>query len=215
MPGMAAKPSIFEFIKLPEDKYKVHWLAWKMPKKNESLQAYAKRMLIDITHKNPVLIGVSFGGVIVQEISKIIPVKRLILISTVKSKEELPQRMKFAKQTKLYKIFPTSLAGYVGMLEKFPVGRFARKRVQLYKKYMSVHEKQYLDWAIEQMLCWDQQKPLPDTVHIHGDQDVVFPIKNITECIVVPGGTHVMIINRFRWFNEHLPELISSGKLAE
>ncbi|MFD2432613.1 alpha/beta fold hydrolase [Mesonia maritima] len=215
MPGMAANPSIFEFIKLPETEYEVHWLAWKIPEKNESLKDYAIRILAEIKHENPVLIGVSFGGVIVQEISKLISVKRLILISTVKSRDELPSRMKFARKTKLYKILPTSLAGYVGLLEKFPVGEFAKKRIKLYKKYMSVSEKQYLDWAIEKMVCWNQEKPLPNTIHIHGDHDVIFPLKNIKDCIIIPGGTHVMIINRFRWFNEHLPSLISEGKLAE
>ena len=31
MPGMAANPSIFEYIKLPEDQFKIHWLEWVIP----------------------------------------------------------------------------------------------------------------------------------------------------------------------------------------
>ncbi|VVV01708.1 alpha/beta hydrolase [Mesonia sp.] len=215
MPGMAANPSIFEYIQLPDDQYTIHWLKWKIPYKNECMHSYITRMLEDVIHPHPVLIGVSFGGVIVQEMAKLIPVKRLILVSTVKSKHELPARMKMARKTGLYKILPTSLAGRIGDLENLPVGEFTKKRAHLYKQYLSVSDKEYLDWAIEQMVCWDQEEPLKGTIHIHGDKDVVFPIKNIENCIILEGGTHIMIINRFRWFNKHLPSLIEEGKLAE
>ncbi|WP_292246066.1 alpha/beta hydrolase [Mesonia sp.] len=214
MPGMAANPSIFEHINLP-DNYKIHWLKWKIPYHNECMHSYITRMLEDVVHTNPVLIGVSFGGVIVQEMAKLISVKRLILVSTVKSKHELPARMKLARKTGLYKILPTSLAGRIGDLEKLPVGEFTRKRAHLYKQYLSVSDKQYLDWAIQKMVCWDQEAPLENTIHIHGDSDLVFPIKNIENCIIVEGGTHIMIINRFRWFNQHLVSLIEDGALVE
>ncbi|MEO2058642.1 MAG: alpha/beta hydrolase [Mesonia sp.] len=214
MPGMAANPSIFEYINLPK-KYVIHWLKWKIPYHNESMYSYITRMLEDVVHTDPVLIGVSFGGVIVQEMAKLISVKRLILVSTVKSKHELPARMKLARKTGLYKILPTSLAGRIGDLEKLPVGEFTRKRAHLYKQYLSVSDKQYLDWAIQKMVCWDQEEPLEGTIHIHGDADLVFPIKNIKNCIVIEGGTHIMIINRFRWFNKHLPSLIEKGELVE
>ncbi|WP_187248541.1 alpha/beta fold hydrolase [Mesonia sp. K4-1] len=213
MPGMAANPSIFEHIKLPKENFKIHWLAWKIPLKNESLKDYTKRMLQDVHHENPVLIGVSFGGVIVQEMSKQIRVKRLILISTVKNKFELPRRMQFARKTAIYKIFPTSLVDKLGNLEKLPVSKFLKKRAALYRQYLSVSDKRYIDWAVKQMLCWDQEETIPNVIHIHGDKDIVFPYKNIRNCITIKNGTHIMIIDRFRWFNEHLPELILEGKL--
>ena len=66
---------------------------------NETLKSYAKRMSILINDVNPVIRGVSFGGILVQEISKHIKVKKLIIISSVKSKVELSLSMKFAKKT--------------------------------------------------------------------------------------------------------------------
>lgn len=215
MPGMAASSDIFEHINLPSDQFQIHLLSWKMPVKHESLQDYTRRMLKEITHKNPVLIGVSFGGIIVQEMAKLISYKRLILISTVKSRYELPKRMRFAKKTGLYRFLPTGLAGYVTKLDKFPIGKFAQKRIEMYKRYMTMENKGYLDWALKQVVCWQQEEPIKDCIHIQGDKDIVFPIRYIDGCIVVPNGTHVMIINRFRWFNEHLPSLIVNGKLEE
>ena len=69
MPGMGANPRIFEFLSL--DKYfDVYHLSWIPPEKDESLDHYAQRMGQRIKHKNPILIGVSFGGVLVQEIAQ-------------------------------------------------------------------------------------------------------------------------------------------------
>lgn len=214
MPGMAANPSIFERIDLPNEEFKVIWLSWKIPNKDEPLSSYAERMVEEVVKNEPVvLIGVSFGGVLVQEMSKLVTIKRLIIISSVKTKYELPKRMKIARNTGVYKILPTSLLDYITHIEKLPVGNLVRKRLKLYQQYLSVNDKEYLDWAIEEMLCWEQEQPIKDIIHVHGDEDLVFPIKNIENCIVIPKGTHIMILNKYRWFNTHLPELISEGTI--
>lgn len=209
MPGMAANPTIFEHIKLPEDQYQIHWLEWKIPEKNESISSYAKRICQDIKHDNPVLIGVSFGGILVQEISKLINTKKVIIVSSVKTKHELPKRMKLLKATKAYKILPTQLLSNIDLLAKYAFGNTITKRIELYKKYLSVSDKNYLDWAIEQVVCWEQEQPIDGVVHIHGDNDLVFPFSNLSDCITIKGGTHIMIINRYRWFNQNLPKLIA------
>lgn len=208
MPGMAANPSIFEYIELSENQFEMHYLEWMIPNENESIQNYAKRMVAKIEYQNPVLIGVSFGGILVQEMSKYLKLKKLIVISSVKSKEELPKRMKVLKATKAYKILPTQLISNIELFAKYAFGKNVTKRLELYQKYLSVRDKTYLDWAIEQIIFWDQESPNPDAIYIQGDNDAVFPHSCQGNCIVVKGGTHIMIINKYKWFNEHLPELI-------
>lgn len=214
MPGMAASSLIFENIKLPENQFKMHMLEWLIPFKNETISDYSKRMTVNIKHENVVLIGVSFGGIIVQEMSKHIKLKKLIVISSVKTRHELPNRMKLARITKAYKIMPTSLVKSIDALAKYTFGNTIKKRVALYRKYLSVTNKQYLDWAIKQVICWDQEKPLPEAIHIHGEKDAVFPHRCLGGCITVKGGTHIMIINKYKWFNENLPKLILDEELA-
>lgn len=208
MPGMAANPSIFEYIDLPKEQFEIHWLEWVIPLNKESLSDYAKRMALNVVHENSVLIGVSFGGILVQEMSAFLKLKKLIIISSIKNRNELPRRMKFARKTKAYKLTPTHLAKRVDTLAKYSLGKSVTKRIELYKKYLSVNDKRYLDWAIKQVVCWDRNDTDTNVIHIHGDEDGVFPIKNIKDCITIKGGTHVMIINKYKWFNKHLPELI-------
>lgn len=209
MPGMAANPSIFEHIKLPEATFKMHHLEWFLPEHiDEPLSSYAQRMVDLIEHKNCVLIGVSFGGILVQEMRKLMSTKKVIIISSVSSWHELPKRLKLLRATKLYKALPTQLASNIDLLAKFSMGVIGTKRIQLYKKYLSVSNKLYLDWAIKQTVNWGQEQAQEDVIHIHGDKDGVFPFKNIKNSILIKDGTHVMIINKFKWFNENLPTLI-------
>lgn len=208
MPGMAANPSIFDNIKLPEEEFEMYFLEWFIPEKGETLSNYALRMTQKIQHDNIVLIGVSFGGILVQEMVRHIKVRKLIIISTVKTMHELPRRMKIAKFTKIYKIFPTGLVNNIEALSKFAFGDLATKRLELYEQYLSVRDTYYLDWSIEQIVNWNQEEPLPNTIHIHGEKDGVFPIQYISDCIPVKGGTHIMVINKYKWFNENLPRLI-------
>ena len=65
------------------------------------------RMCERVIHKNPILIGVSFGGVLVQEMAKYIDYKKIIIISSVKSNEELPKHMKLAQLTNAHRLLPT------------------------------------------------------------------------------------------------------------
>ncbi|OIQ28325.1 MAG: alpha/beta hydrolase [Bacteroidetes bacterium MedPE-SWsnd-G2] len=208
MPGMAANPAIFENIVLPEDQFKVHWLEWMVPVKGELLSDYAKRMCEKIEHENIGLIGVSFGGILVQEMEKYISVKKLIVVSSVKSMHDLPRRMRIARATSLHKLLPTGLASNIDILAKFAFGDFAAKRVELYKKFLSVSDKYYLDWSIDQVVNWDQAEPNPRAIYIHGTKDEIFTHTCDDSCINIEDGTHIMIINRFKWFNENLPKLL-------
>lgn len=208
MPGLAASPKIFERIQLPEDTFEIHLLEWFLPEPKESLENYARRMTYQIKHDDAVLIGVSFGGILVQEMAKIKPVRKTIIISSVKCDAEFPIRMKFAKTTKAYKLIPTSLLSNVEFLLKYGLGEKVKSRLELYKVYLSVNDKTYLDWAIENVLNWNRKETDENVIHIHGDADEVFPIKNIKNCIEIKGGTHIMILNKYRWFNTNLPEII-------
>lgn len=203
MPGLGASPKIFEHIQLPEDQFEIHLLAWKVPLSlEESIQDYAQRMCNDVKHKRPVLLGVSFGGMLVQEMSKIIDVRHTIIISSVKTHHELPNRLKLAKNTKAYKLFPTWLVENFEEYTKYFLGDYLKKRAELYKMYLSVRNKLYMEWAIYNVLHWKQETAINNLTHIHGIEDNVFPVKHIKEFIPVEKGTHVMILMKAKTISQ-------------
>ena len=208
MPGMAASGSIFEYIHLPENLFKLHVLEWVIPEKGCGIVEYAGEMCKKVLHQNSVLIGVSLGGLLVQEMAKLIATRKVIIVSSIKLESELPKKMLFARYTNIHKLLPTGLVNNVELLAKYAFGETVTKRLVLYEKYLSIRDKSYIDWCINEMVNWQQTEYPENLVHIHGEKDTVFPISNIKNCIAVKNGTHTMIIHRAKWFNEHLPAII-------
>lgn len=210
MPGLAAGPEIFENLELSKELYEFHYLTWKKPLAlEETIANYAMRMAEEIQHKNPVLVGVSFGGIIVQEMSKFIDVKKIIIISSVKSKNELPKRFKIASKSKIYKLFPTSIVTNFEDYAKYFVGKHLEKKAKLYKKYLSVRGKKYIKWSIHNAINWNQETALDNITHIHGTKDEIFPIKSIKNAIEIENGNHSMIIIKAKQISKIIHESLT------
>jgi len=197
VPGLAASPEIFEFLQFPDNKFELHFLEWLLPlSAHEPIEAYAKRMSDLVIEENPVLIGVSFGGIMVQEMGKHLQPKKIIIISSIKSRDELSKALKFIQKSKIYTLFPSKAIENIEIFSFLAFGNTSKKRLILYKKYFTVRDKKYLNWSIYNVLHWQQIKPSENILHIHGTADAIFSFKYIKDCIPVEKGTHIMIINR-------------------
>ena len=210
MPGMGANPKIFEFITLPEQ-FHVNYLSWIPPEKEEKLENYALRMCKRVEHEHPVLVGVSFGGVLVQEMAKHIDCKKIIIISSIKSNQELPNHMKFAQFTNAHKLLPTQLIKNLETFTFFVFGNGIKKRLQHYKRYLSEKDPDHLNWAIDRLIKWSRSFPSEDVIHIHGKNDSVFPIKNIQDPVIKIEGDHAIVLTQSEWFSKNLPKIINQN----
>jgi len=209
IPGLAASSLIYENLQLPKDKFELHYIEWILPVSNkETIENYAQRMADLVVEKEAVLIGVSFGGIMVQEMSKHLNSKKIIIISSVKNRNELPKRLKVIQKTKAYVLFPTKAIANIEEFSMYAFGDFVKKRIQLYKKYLTVRDSSYLKWAIYNVLHWKQVKILKNIIHIHGVDDGVFPIKHIKNCISIEKGTHIMILNKAKSISKIITEAL-------
>lgn len=210
MPGLAASSRIFEYIKLSEEKYIFHFLEWIAPEsEKETLSEYASKYLPLIKHQKPILVGVSFGGILVQELSHMLATRKVIIISSIKSRSEMPKRLRFLKNSKAYKFFPSKKLSQIDDFSKYDFHPHLKKKTELYNKYMIVRDEKYLNWAIHNVLHWNSALPQENIIHIHGNKDEIFPIKYIKNCIPVEGGTHAMIIVKARKISTIIETLLS------
>ncbi len=197
IPGLGTGPRIFEYVSLPEEKFDLHYLDWLVPEsQDESLAHYAKRMADEIKDELPVLIGVSFGGILAQEMRKLIPVRKTIIISSLRSQAEFPRRLKWMRLLRLYRLLPTRKLSNIDDFTRFSFHQTVKKKAELYNRYMSVRDEKYLNWAIKTILHWKEKEVADDIVHIHGTRDEIFPIRYVRDCIPIDGGTHAMIITK-------------------
>lgn len=211
MPGLAAGPEIFEKLEFDKEKYSIHYLNWIKPlSTEENIENYALRLSEKIKEKNPVLIGVSFGGIMIQELAKFVTPRQVINISSVKNQKELPKKFKFAEFIKIYKFFPTVVIENFEEYAHYFMGKSLKRKADLYKKYLSVRNKTYLKWSIYNVINWKQLKPIENIIHIHGTKDTVFPIKNIKNAIEIKEGSHIMILTRAKKISKIIDEVLTS-----
>ena len=209
MPGMAASSRIFDYISLPE-MYRIHKLDWMIPKQKETLKNYAKRICEKINEPDPILIGVSFGGILIQEVSKHLNYKKIVIISSIKTSKELPISMKMAKKTNIHKILPFQWINNIDKLALFAFGEGIKKKIKLYMKYLSFKDPNYLKWAIDCIVNWDQKETIKGLIHIHGKKYNVFPVKNLSGKVYLIEGNHAIIITRAHQINKLLIELLKN-----
>jgi len=105
--GLGADKRVFDYLKL-DDVELIH-IEWVPPEMSESIEAYVKRICKQILTDKPILIGVSFGGIIATEIAKLIDCKKIILISSAATKDDIPLLYRVAGQLRIHKLIPTSL----------------------------------------------------------------------------------------------------------
>ena len=214
VPGLAANPSIFDLIRLPKKHFEFHYLEWLLPENSaETLENYAKRMCKYVKHKHIVLIGVSFGGVMVQEMKKVLNPLKTIIISSIKNKNEMPLRMRFAQKTNAHKILPTKAFTNIEKYEKYAFGNLLKGRIKLYKKYLSMRDEKYVQWAINTIVNWKQETADKEVIHIHGTNDFMFPIEYITDCHKIEGGTHIMILTKANEINHILRQILQKKRI--
>jgi len=209
-PGLAASSRIFEYIRLPEERFVLHFLEWIVPEDEESLHSYASRYLGSIKHEHPVLVGVSFGGMLVQELSKLIKARKVIIISSLKSKNEMPVYLRWIRRARLYRLFPVKTIARERALSRYPLSGKWRRKAELYDKYLSVRDEKYLNWSIRQALHWQQTITPAGVVHIHGTRDEIFPPKRLDGFIPIEGGNHAMILTRAGKISKLLENILAS-----
>lgn len=192
--GLGADERAFSKLKIAG--YKLHVIKWLLPKVNESIQLYAERMRADIKEENPILMGLSFGGMICTEIAKQIPVDKIIIISSIKSSKELPFWMKTVAALKLNKIVPLKSTRLTQPIQNKMLGVQSQEEKTLVASLRKNVDLPYTDWAVNQAINWQNNWQHPNIYHIHGDKDYMFPIKNIKADFTIKKGGHFMIMNR-------------------
>lgn len=197
------------FSRLLVDGYTLTCLPWLTPLPQETIEQYAARMSKGITAENPILMGLSFGGMICIEIAKLMPVEKVILISSIKSVKELPRWMRAAGILRLNRIFPMRSYKITEPVQNLFIGVTTPDDLEMVRNYRKNAPQEYIDWAIDQILKWRNDWQPPAIFQVHGDTDRIFPIKKLLPTHVIKGGGHFMIMNKAAEVNSALKLILA------
>jgi pimeloyl-ACP methyl ester carboxylesterase len=206
--GLGADEKAFSKLAVPG--YQLHCLPWLLPEPNEPIAAYARRMLSAIPESNPILMGLSFGGMMCIEIAQQIPVHKVILISSVKTRMELPRWMKWAGKLRLHKVIPLKSSKITEPLQNYNLGVTNEEERQMAAAFRRNVDIRYTNWAIHQVLTWRNTRVPENLYHIHGDKDRMFPLKKLTPDYTIENGGHFMILNKAEEISSRLTVILQN-----
>lgn len=200
--GLGANQKAFDYLKIHPE-FEPICIPWIQPETGESLEHYAMRMAEKIdTNEDFVLMGLSFGGIIVQEMNRFLTPKLNILISTVKDRTELPSFMKISSKTHLHKLIPAS---FLTSEKGFSYALFRKlydARMPDIYEFFEYRDPYYLKWSIDKIVNWQNHVEMKRFVHFHGDKDLIFPFSNLHDVERIPGGTHLMVVQKAKKLSE-------------
>jgi len=201
--GLGADEQAFSKLVLPG--ITPYHIQWKIPAHNETIETYATRMRQEITEPDPIIIGLSFGGIMAIEIAKQISCKKIILISSIKHRREKPMLFNLSAAAGLHKLLPMASFSKPNRLLYYFFGVHQNKRAQeLINRLMTFMHPAYLQWAVHQIVNWQNDIVPRNLVHIHGKADQVLPAEKIKADYLIEKGSHFMVWTRAKELSEIL-----------
>jgi pimeloyl-ACP methyl ester carboxylesterase len=192
--GLGADKRAFSFLDLSF--CEPVFIDWIGPLKNESLAAYALRLREQIKDDNPIVVGVSFGGMLATEMAKADSTIKAILISSNKIKKEFPGIFMIGKYVPLYKWVPSVVLKKATIFRKLFFGPKGEKQQKIFHQILNDTDTNFTKWAVYAILHWQNAVIPKNVVHIHGTSDKLLPYRLVKADYSVEKGTHLMVMNQ-------------------
>jgi pimeloyl-ACP methyl ester carboxylesterase len=204
--GLGADERIFEYLSLEHELVPISWIK---PKSKESIIDYAERLIdkYDLRNENDFgVLGVSFGGLIATEISKLVSPNFTILISSAETRNDLNGVIKLAGKSKLIELIPERLFNPPKAIAHFLFG--TDKKVLL-NSILDDTDLNFAKWATRELVNWQNQTSLLNLIKIGGSNDKLLAPKG-KNTIIIENGEHFMIVDRADEISEIINEKIKT-----
>ena len=211
--GLGADARVFQ--KLQIKGFRPVHIQWEQPYRGESLEHYAGRLLHQVNSAYPILVGLSFGGLVAVEMAKQSPPARVVLLSSAKTVDEIPGYFKLFRWLPVHLILPLKRllwAVYWFLFWLFSLGN--QEERSLLRQILVDTDPKFMKWAIQRVVTWRNREVPDNLLHIHGGSDRIFPIRNVNPDILLEDGGHFMVMNRAKRISAVLMSLLASDPEA-
>lgn len=192
--GLGADHRVFTRLDIPGAQLiPVPWVAFD---KHDDLPCYAQKLSAVISEERPVILGLSFGGMLAAEIARMREVQQVFLLSSAKNAAELPPISGFIRFLAENRLVPVGMARMAGRLLYERFGAATDDEKALLMDILKNTDPAFARWAMKAIVEWRTQAQVGNLVHIHGTADKIIPPDLIKPTHWVEGGTHLMIYQR-------------------
>lgn len=191
LPGLNGDPRIFrELIRHFPHAEVIEWLT---PLRRESITNYAARIAEPLGDlRGAVIVGVSFGGIIAQEMATRHAAKACLLISSIRNPSELPPHYRLGR---IVARLPVENLLASAEIASAYLPKFAQSRSMPATASRKRKNAAWKRWAIGAVLRWEPIASREFNVtHIHGDRDTTFPIRFVHPDVTIAGAGHLIAL---------------------
>lgn len=204
--GLGADKRAFRKLTFPSD-FELIYLDWIAPEINESLESYALRMALNIDTSIPFyLIGLSFGGMLVTEITKKLEPVHTFIISSSPVFKQLPWYYRIAGSMSLQKLVPINLLKRTNGIGFKLMGAKTHEERLLMKQLIQDSDPLFMKWAMTCILTWRNNERPANLTHIHGTADHILPFRYYQPDIVINGAGHFMIYSNGKEISKYIED---------
>jgi len=192
IPGLGTNEKLY--VNTHIKNHQIVILNWPIPTLNETMESYAKKFLPQIDQTKPFcLLGVSFGGMLCAELSKTTTPFKLFLVSTCKTRMELPWYLKIFKHIPIHKIVGEKYHRKLAYHGKWFIG-FGNAYIPEYLGMVNSMTENYFKFCINIIVNWKGKDYGKNIIHIHGNNDRLLKYKYVKSDYTIKGGSHAMIV---------------------
>ncbi|HEY6504955.1 MAG TPA: alpha/beta hydrolase [Chitinophagaceae bacterium] len=204
--GLGADKRVFSFLELSS--CEPVYLDWIAPEKKESLESYAQRLRNTIPEKEPIIVGISFGGMLAAEMAHADKDVKAIIIASNRSAAEFPKYLRVSKYFPVYKWLPAGMLKRSAYAFKWVLGRNEKVQKRIILDIIRDTDMHFVKWAVDAILHWNTMDAPGNIIHIHGTADKLLPYRFVKADYTIEGGPHVLPLDKPREVSALLNKLI-------
>lgn len=195
IPGLGATEAIFSRLK-PRNA-DLRPLKLPRPADGENIRSYVSRLVGQVDTSHPFwLLGQSFGGILAIEMTRLCSPEKIILVSSVKCRKELPWYGRAIGAVRLHRLVPFSHPEYTLPVSRFLNGISTADERAVLEEMVAKRDVDLLRWSTDQAIRWQSGVIPENLLHIHGTADRLLPARYVNADVWIDGGTHFMIVSR-------------------
>ena len=194
--GLGADKRVFQNLNI-DPKFNVINIEWIDPKRKETIEDYASRLISQIDTTKPFqIVGLSFGGMMATVISEQIRPEQIILISSNSVGRPIG---KFYRGLIGFVLLSPFSAPFLKSTNKFTYNLFGTQTLEekaLLKSILKDTDAKFLKWALKAIGKWKHPNKSPIAYQINGSADKMVKLEYVDADKVIEGGEHFMVLSK-------------------
>ena len=194
--GIGADSRAFSHLRI-KGSYEHVYTDWISANRDETFVSYCKRFRNQYhIESNDILLGLSFGGLIAQQIGHFLHSQKVVMISSFRSRNDLQGFWNFCLRFNLHLTFPPFRIPLIADIITISLNAQNKEGSKLLRDMQKDADFRFIKWALQKIRDTDLTTAFKDSYLVmNGNKDLLVKDWKSTGSITIDQGSHFMVHN--------------------